>query len=280
MSASDRTKLPVTAVVLSTFNQPHLLRRVLAAYSVQDDAAFRMVIADDGSGKETRDVIEEARAKWFPTLLHVWHEDDGFRKCMILNKAIVAAQEEYMIFSDGDCIPRPDFVRTHREFARPGRFLSGGYLLLPAAVSESITMEDVLGGRMVAMKPLRERGLAWSLRTWSRLLPRGVCTSLLDALNPAKRNWNGHNASGWRKDLVAACGFDERMAWWGEDREFGMRLTNAGVRGIHIRYQAPVVHLDHSRGYVRPEAFAKNAEIRAQTKRTKRTRTEYGIKSG
>lgn len=279
-SRDPRDGLPTTAVILSTYNAPKLLERVLAGYSVQTDKNFRIVIADDGSGTETRELIERARSQWFPNLLHVWHEDVGFRKCEILNKAIIAASESYMIFSDGDCIPRPDFVHTHRSLAKPGRFLTGGYLLLPTHVCEAITLDDVLAQRVVQMRALQQRGLRFSLRHWARLLPLSPLTITLDAINPSKRNWNGHNASGWRKDLIAIGGFDQRMEWGGEDREFGMRLVHSGVRGKHIRYQAPVIHLDHGRGYIREEALKRNAEIRSNTKRTRATYTEHGIPAG
>ena len=72
-------------------------------------------------------------------------------------------------------------------------------------------------------------------------------------------------------------GFDERMAYGGEDREFGYRLENIGVKPLGIRYSAPCLHLDHPRGYADPELRAKNQEIIARTRSTKTTRTEFGL---
>ena len=132
-------------VILSTYNAPDLLEKVLCGYAVQDHPTFDIVVADDGSGPETRELIEAAGPRLDLRIHHVWHEDDGFRKCAILNKAVTAAQADYLLFSDGDCIPRQDFLSTHARLASPGRFLSGGYYKLPRTVSEAITPEDVLG---------------------------------------------------------------------------------------------------------------------------------------
>ena len=67
------------------------------------------------------------------------------------------------------------------------------------------------------------------------------------------------------------------MAYGGEDKEFGARLTNAGVRGRHLRYSAPLYHLDHERGYVDRQMVSKNREIIVETRRNRRVRTEHGI---
>jgi hypothetical protein len=100
---------------------------------------------------------------------------------------------------------------------------------------------------------------------------------LLDALTTTRPTWNGHNASGWRTDIVAANGFDERMRYGGEDRELGERLENSGIRGKQIRHRALCVHLWHERGYVRQEHLDANREIRDQTLSMRLCRTPYGI---
>ena len=123
---------------------------------------------------------------------------------------------------------------------------------------------------------LRSRGMAASRRDL-KLTARGRWAWLLDQLSPARASWNGHNASCWTRDAIAINGFDERMQYGGQDREFGERLENAGIRGKRIRYRAVVVHLDHSRGYARPESIAKNRAIRAQTRRERITWTPHGI---
>src|SRR5437870_2084479 len=109
------------AVIISTYNSPRMLERVLWGYAAQTFRKFELIVADDGSGAETRRVIEQFAAEAMP-VNHVWHPDRGFRKCVILNQAIAATEAEYLILTDGDCIPRVDFVATHLALREPGRF--------------------------------------------------------------------------------------------------------------------------------------------------------------
>ncbi len=264
------------SVILSTYNQPDWLEKVLWGYALQTHADFELVVADDGSGPATRERIARFEAESERRVLHVWQEDDGFQKTRILNKAIVACGGDYLIFSDGDCIPRGDFVAVHAAHARPGRFLSGGYFKLPLATSQAITREDIRTGDAFRPAWLRAHGLPFTPKI-AKLAARGAGARFLNAVTTTKPTWNGHNASGWKADLVAANGFDERMQYGGEDRELGERLWNAGLKSTQIRYSAVCVHLDHGRGYVRPEMIARNDAIRAETRRLRRTRTPFGI---
>ena len=106
-----------------------------------------MVIVDDGSRQETFDLIEKLKKEVFYPIIHVWHEDNGFQKSQILNKAIQACTTDYIMMSDGDCIPRPDFVEQHIKFREEGYFLSGGYHKLPFKLSQNITEEDIYSGK-------------------------------------------------------------------------------------------------------------------------------------
>ncbi len=266
------------AVILSTYNAPSLLERVLAGYSVQTYASFELVIADDGSGRSTRELLDRARAELCLNIRHVWHEDRGFRKCEILNKALAATDREYVIFSDGDCIPRRDFVHAHATLRQRGRFLSGGYLKLDEGLSAKLTSDDARAGRATSYADLRSLGMPPSPRMRARLTTHPVFARALDALTTTRATWNGHNASGWRADLIHANGFDERMGYGGEDRELGERLENAGIHGLQIRHRAVCVHLWHSRGYVKDDILKNNAQIRQHTRSRRITVTPHGIR--
>jgi glycosyltransferase involved in cell wall biosynthesis len=264
------------SVILSTYNSPEWLEKVLWGYAAQEASDFEIVVADDGSGPETRAVIDRVSGETDLDIAHVWHEDRGFRKCEILNKAILASSGDYLVFSDGDCIPRRDFVTQHRRLRRSGHFLSGGYIKLPLSISNAITREHILAGRATEVSWLRSHGLK-PTRKMLRLLGGSQLARLLDAVTPTRATWNGHNASAWREDLLAANGYDERMVWGGLDRELGERLENAGLRGVQVRHRAVVVHLDHPRSYAREEGVRGNAQVREETRRTRRKRTEHGL---
>ncbi len=267
---------PVASVIFSTYNQPEWLEKTLLGFAAQDRDDFEVVVADDGSREETRERIETLRPRLPFALQHVWQPDDGFRKCRILNKAILASGSDYLVFTDGDCIPRRDFISQHIRLREPGRFLSGGYFKLPMAISQAIDAGDIASNRCFELGWLRTHGLPFAARN-AKLAAHGAAARLLDALVTTRASWNGHNASGWKRDLVAANGFDERMGYGGEDRELGERLENAGLRGKRIRHRAIVLHLDHPRGYVKDEIIAGNNAIREHTRTQRLARTAHGL---
>lgn len=264
------------SVVISTCNQIAWLEKTLWGYEAQTTHDFELIIADDGSRKDTYDRIERLRPRLSYPVKHVWHEDKGFRKCDILNKAILASGTDYLLFSDGDCIPRKDFIAIHLERREKGRFLSGGYHKLPMAVSEAITSEDILAGRCFDVNWLKTRGMKNSFKN-NKLTSFGFKAWLLNAITTTKPTWNGHNASGWLTDILETNGFDERMQYGGQDREFGERLENMGIHGKQIRYSAICVHLDHARGYKTTESIQRNLNIRKNTRQQKIRKTPYGI---
>lgn len=262
------------SVIFTTYNSPAWLEKVLWGFHYQTDKDFEVVVADDGSGQETRDVIERFQRESDLDLLHVWQKDDGFQKCRILNRAIVAASGEYMITTDGDCIPRKDFVAVHRKYAEPGKYLSGGYFKLPMAVSEAITREDIARGRCFDKDWLIANGVKPVLK----LTVSPGLALILNRLTLTNRTWNGHNASCFIEDAIMVNGFDERMKYGGLDCEFGGRLLNAGLEAIQIRYSAVCLHLDHARGYVNDEDWRNNRVIRKTSIRQKIIATPAGIK--
>jgi glycosyltransferase involved in cell wall biosynthesis len=265
------------SVILSTYNSPEWLEKALWGYSTQSHRHFELLVADDGSTDDTRRCIDLLRSRTGMTIRHLWHEDRGFRKCTILNRALEAASADYLVFSDGDCIPRGDYLETHVRLARLGTFLSGGLFRLPLAVSQRIDHDDIVNGRATDVRWLRSAGVPWSPKLL-KLACRPPWSRWLDRVTSTRATWNGHNSSGWKADLLAVNGFDERMEWGGEDREFGERLVHLGVRPIQIRYSAVCVHLDHERGYVRQAALARNRQIWAETRRTRSTWTASGIR--
>ena len=264
------------SVIISTYNAEAWLEKVLWGYGCQTFKDFEIVIADDGSGPKTKVLIDTFRREYGLDINHVWQEDDGFQKSRILNKAVVACKSEYIVMSDGDCIPRADFMEIHATEMEVGCFLSGGYFMLPMDISTKIDKNDVLSGNCFDVKWLKSNGLKSSFKN-NKLNSKGFKSKLLNTVTPTKPSWNGHNASGWKKDIVAVNGFDERMQYGGQDRELGERLVNYGIKPKQIRYSAVCVHLDHKRGYKTPESINKNLAIRATTKQEKLKRTAFGI---
>lgn len=225
-----------------------------------------MVVADDGSGPETHDRIAQVRASTGLTISHLWQRDDGFRKCRILNRAIAQARGDVLVLSDGDCIPREDFVETHARLARRGHFVSGGRVRLACQIGPRIAGDDVLNGSLFDESWLRERRALVRRRDRRKLTRSPRRAMWLDRLTTTRATWNGHNTSAWKTDLLRVNGFDERMTYPVEDRELGERLRNAGVRPIQARHRAVCAHVEHDRPWLDPEAQTTNERLRAETR--------------
>ena len=269
-------KTLAVTVIISTYNSEAWLSKVLRGYSVQTYENFEVIVADDGSGPATKTLINEFAKNYPVTLRHIWHEDQGYRRQRILNLAILAAKNPYILFTDGDCIPRPDFVEVHVQFAEKGFFLSGGYCKLSMSVSEAITDEDIFTAQCFKPSFLSNIGpLGWKQKL--KLSAGKSLANILDFMTPTGATFNNCNSSAWKEDLLAINGYDERMRYGGPDRELGERLVNLGIKSKQIRYRAICLHLDHARGYKTKESLQRNLNIRKQTKTNKTVQTPHGI---
>ncbi len=268
-----------TEVIISTYNNPAALDFCLHGLAAQNSNDFQMCIADDGSGPETQTLVEKWQEIFGPIRLrHVWHPDTGFQKNKILNQAVLTSTADHLIFIDGDSMARKDFVQTHLARRRPGRFLTGGLIRLPAGVSPRLTNASIASGEIFFFAWLWRNGGITRPGSLIKLayLPRPL-SRLLDKISLVKRTWNGCNSSGWRADILAVNGFDETMKYGGEDVELGARLNNLGIIGEHVRYSSPLLHIHHERGYVHAEELARHRKMIAATRRLKKTWTPDGI---
>ena len=238
------TSGPRIAVVVSTYNWPAALERVLAALADQTYGAAEVIVADDGSGPDTAELV----GRWtervpFP-LKHVWQEDQGFRAAAIRNRAVAASESEYILFLDGDCVVRPDFLERHATLADPGRFVAGNRVLLSPELSEQILEQELDVSTWSNRRWLSER-LSGGLTRWLPLLR----LRLGAWRDRAPRAWEGAktcNLGIWRSDFLAVNGLDERYTGWGyEDSDLVIRLIRNGVRRRDGRLATTVLHLWH-----------------------------------
>ena len=264
------------SVIISTYNQPEWLAFVLHSYSIQTVNNFEIIVADDGSDKRTKTLVEQFSAQTKIKLIHVWQEDDGFQKTKILNKAIVASNSEYLIFTDGDCIARNDFVETHLNLRRKKCALSGGYFKLDESVSNTITNEIISEQDCFNTDWLLKHGQSKSFKL-NKLSASKIKAKFLNTVTPTKATFDGMNVSCFKADIVSVNGFDERLQYGGEDREVGERMMNNGIQFLQIRYSAICVHLFHERPYKNEEILKKNNAIRKETKQNKARFTDFGI---
>jgi GT2 family glycosyltransferase len=261
-------------VVVTTYNNPRGLALVLAGLERQTLPDFELLIADDGSGAETAALISAFAERVSFPVRHVWHPDEGFRKCTICNKAILEANGNYLVFFDGDCVPGRRCLEIHVDAARRDSYLAGGAVYLNRDFSERLTPADVASGR------LDRPGLWWmSVNKKRRLLVRHlpVIRDLMNGRVPREPSWRGGNSSAWAEHMRAVGGFDERFTYGFEDADFGHRLQALGVHGRSIRYSNPVMHVEHTRPYADPHQLARNRKLYEENRAIRLVRTPHGI---
>ncbi len=229
---------PTTSVVITTYNWPWALERVLVALTRQTDPRFDVVIADDGSGDETREMLDRVRGELPYRLIHAWHEDRGFRRAESLNNAVRKTDAECLIFTDQDSLPAANWVEGHRRAYRPFKFVVGGYVRLTREQSEALGLDDVRRGVYEEyMTPARLRELRryhlhnlWSLAVRRKTRPRIM----------------GLNFSVARDLFVAVNGFDHEYVGWGkEDSDLRCRMRQAGAATQSVWHRSFVYHLWH-----------------------------------
>lgn len=257
------------SVVTTTYNRPDALRTVLDSLMAQDDPRFEVLIADDGSREDTRSMLAEfaaaaPRPAGLERLVHAWHPDDGFRAAVARNMAVAASNGDYLVFLDGDCVPRPEFVSRHRELAERGFMVTGSRVLL----SPELTGE-VLNGRVEG--PLARRPLSWWIgqrlrRRANKALPllRFPDSPLRHYRSVAWRRVKSCNLAIWRDDYAAVDGFDESFVGWGhEDADLVLRLARYGVKRKGGAFSTEVFHLWH-RENSRDNEFENRARVEAR----------------
>jgi glycosyltransferase involved in cell wall biosynthesis len=232
------------AVVPATYNRPDALAALFEGYLAQDYANFEIVVADDGSGPETREVIQRYKARAPFRIDHAWQKNEGYRAAMIRNQAVARADADYIIYTDEDCVPLPDFLSRHAQLAEPGWFVAGNRVNTTQAFSERILAEKL---------PIH----AWTLRQWLQCRLRGKINRALPLLRLPDgryrklrpRRWKGAktaNLAAWKRDLIAVNGMDEGYSGWGlEDSDLVVRLIRAGVLHKSGRCACPLIHLWH-----------------------------------
>lgn len=265
-----------TAVVISTYNNPQPLRKTLLGFLAQTHKDFSIIIADDGSSESIRAVLAEPVFRPLQ-IQHVWHEDRGFRLSAIRNRAIANSSADYLMFCDADCIPRDDYVASHRKWARPNCFIAGARINIPSAVHHSFTDDDIVSQRVFDVGFLSDKQAALSQYRW-RLVRGSRWEHCLNWLTYRYCVFSGSNSSAWRSDLLAVNGFDENFAGYGsEDRDIGIRLRNNGVRSRYLKFSLVQLHLDHPQTYLDPVIAAENRRRFRARKTDRTTRIELGV---
>ena len=233
------------SILLATYNWPQALKLCLESLATQTDTDFEIIIADDGSTQETKNLIEHIKQTHPISIQHLWQEDQGFRKTAILNQAINAAHGNYLVFLDGDCIVQPDFVARHRALSQKGYLVTGSRVLLDESLTAQLLTWPSWNFNRFAEKLLGYRLSGGINKYWPLKIKLGN-GSWRDYQKFVWRRIKGCNMACWKADAEAINGFDESMTGWGhEDADFVFRLQRHHIKRKSGSWSTEVLHLFH-----------------------------------
>jgi glycosyltransferase involved in cell wall biosynthesis len=225
-----------------------------------------VIIADDGSRENTKELIENFQKKFPIPLIHVWHEDEGNRKPKIMNKAVAIAKYDYIIEIDGDIIMNKHFVEDHLSFAEKGHYLFGSRVNIQEKLLPELFLKKIIDFNLFS-KGIKKRG---------RTVRIPFLMNFAKSINQRSRKLRGCNMSFWKKDFIKINGFNESLVGWGiDDSEMIQRLHNIGIKGKRLKFAGLAYHIYHkeqSKSHIEI-----NNEIERLTTEKKLTFIEKGI---
>lgn len=224
-------------LLISTYNWKEALRLCLLSVSVQTVMPDEIVIADDGSREDTRQLIDEFKNVFSVPVIHVWQEDKGFRLTVIRNKAIAQSTGDYIIQIDGDVILERHFIQDHKDLMERGYFVCGSRTKIGPVVSKRLLSEISFKLNVSNVK------VSFMLNGFRSRMIRAF---LSERYAKTIDHMRGCNMAYWRDDFIAINGYNEDLLDWGhEDGELVYRLHFAGVKKKFLKMGGIVYHLWH-----------------------------------
>ncbi len=254
-------------LVISTYNNPSALDRILDALRGGTRQADEVIVADDGSTNETKELITNWASSMPAPIIHCWHEDKGFRKTKILNNSIKVSKGEYLVFLDGDCIPEKNFISDHRKLAEQNCFVQGR-----RAFIQQSSVPDFLNQKTGLLKLLFTGKISG--------IPKAIRWPMPFVFyNQKHRGLIGCNLAMWKTDLLDINGFDEAYEGWGvgEDSDLCIRLYNKGLQRKFVYGRMRVYHLNHNEAD--KSHYCESKERLQETIDSKKLRCKKGLEA-
>jgi GT2 family glycosyltransferase len=229
------------SLIISYYQNIPNLRLILEGLNSQSNSNFEVIIAEDDANEETISFVQDMRTVYSYDIKHVFQsEDDGFRKNKMLNKAILVANHELILFIDGDCIPHKHFIKNYLKANANNAILSGRRVMLGEGISNKMRLSG-------ALEDLNFSSLLFSS---TEKIKEGIYFPWFK-LSFKKRGLLGCNWGVLKSNLLIVNGFDEDYTspGVGEDVDIEWRLKAQGLKTISMKNKAIVYHLYHKRSY-------------------------------
>lgn len=223
-------------LIIATYNWIEALELTLLSVLTQTKMPLEVIIADDGSTYKTKELIDSFREKFKIPLIHIWHNDEGFRLAEIRNKAIVKAKGQFICQIDGDIILHPKFIEDYSNIIKPDYYYRGS----------RVRLDKELSGKLIKNKKIKIHLFTKGLLSRFNSFRCSVLHYLMSKPRKEYRNALGCNMGFWKKNLIKINGYSNDMTGWGhEDEELCARLINIGILKKRIKHKAIVYHIYH-----------------------------------
>jgi glycosyltransferase involved in cell wall biosynthesis len=224
-------------LIITTYNWPESLFLVIESIRKQTLLPYEIIVADDGSDRETKELINSINEEFDLNIIHSWQENNGFRAARSRNLAISKSVGDYIVLIDGDTILHVDFLKDHISFMEPGFFVQGSRVLLSKETTKKALDE----------KSINFSFFSSNLQNRKNSIHSRVLSKIFSSKNNSIHGIKSCNMAFYRKDFLNINGFNNDFEGWGrEDSEFVVRLINSGVKRQNIRFNAIQFHLWHN----------------------------------
>lgn len=252
------------SLIIATYNKPEYLFQCLKSIAELKEFPDEIIVADDGSGIETAQLIEQFRVQLPIPVIHVWQEDKGYRLARSRNNGLLKSIGDYLIFIDDDLILHPKFITDHRAFATKDYFCCGTRVRLGPSKTDEI------------MENHRNVVSCWEGDLQSRLNTIRIpfLHKIITGPSYTYKRLRGCHMAFWKDDMIKINGFDERYTSWGrEDSDIAMRMMHAGIKRINLKWAALCYHLHHHVAQI----TSNNDNLLFEVIRNKTIRSQIGI---
>jgi glycosyltransferase involved in cell wall biosynthesis len=230
-----KTKTSIS-LIIATYNNPAFLELVLLSVMQQKELPAEVIISDDGSKQETKELIESYQRKFPVPLIHVWHEDTGYRLAAIKNKATAKATGAYIIFIDGDLMLHPRFIYDYQRRLRVNHILVASRVFLSENYTKELAQTKDIHINTAAANIEKNKLASFRVPAMNYIV-KGISTYA---------GARGGLMGVFKSDYIKVNGFNEAFTGWGrEDSELFVRLLNSGVKRDNIKFAAITYHLWH-----------------------------------
>ncbi len=224
------------SLIISTYNWVEALEMCLLSILNQSTKPFEILVADDGSRNETKELVDFYRGKFDIPLLHVWQEDKGFRLAKIRNKAILKSTGNFICQIDGDIILHKKFIEDYLKVIEPNYYYRGSRVKLNKELSEKICKS----------KQIYINIFTSGLENRFNSIRIGLLHLIMGKARNEYKRALGCNMGFWKEDLLKVNGYSNDLVGWGhEDEELCVRLINNGIFKKRIKHKAIVYHIHH-----------------------------------